>query len=1373
MWIRQYAPVSVICGKHETESVRLAVENLKRDLRRVLNCQLEEGLAEGVLESEKADESESKKECEPENGKEGASENEKEGVSEIGKGVPGREQENPPGAVLRIIVGTTGQTDEIVHDAGLERLRDEEGNLRKEAFLLQEKNGELFIMGSDRRGTIYGIYEFCEKWLGVSPWYFFADVPVRAKQEVEIPSGFVQADWPSVEYRGIFINDEEELEHWVQRYMGEPTIGVKTYEKIFELLLRLKMNYIWPAMHMRGIHDSGFEVRALEGKTGRELLEAKIELLDSVIKTQEELLRENLGKETVKTFVPYKEVLELYDNGLEVPEDLTLIWVNDNYGYVRRYPGEKEKRRRGGNGLYYHNSYWAPPGGSYLFICSIPLSHTRNELKKAYEEGIRKIWVTNFGAMKPLEQQMSFYAAYAWEAGREGALTEDEQAFLRQWIDRTFSGGYGAELAPILTEFDQLTNARKVEQMDFDAFSQTAWGDEAAGRIHRYEEMFAVVNRIWKSLPEEEQDAFFQMIGMKVHAAYYTNLMYYYADRSNLCMAQGKKKAARKYTDLCREFDHARRSMLHYYNHVMAGGKWNGILTPEDFPPPRTAMHPACMPPVGELSPVEEILSAEDTLEYMPLNGDALSSGEELSAEEIPLAGKGPREGGDGSEGGKVGAEGSRKCNFIVTKWNDGQEIVFTQPAVKWIEIGNEGNAPVKYRLSGPDWIRFAETGTSEAECLVDTEARVLFAPDRDKVLALQEAAVEPSCRKAAGQLEAAVEPSGQKTVGRQEAVVEPSGRKTVGQQEAAVEPSVRKAVGQQGAAVESSVRKAGGQQENPVELSDGKAAGQQKTSVEPSGQVTAEQLEAFGCQTSRLSGFIRIQDWEGRTVDSVPVSVRFGQRGETAAAWKESKAFKWKEKEFSGAGKETRSMEGIKQGTEAFRGTGQQPSRDFLGSVEDDGRICAEAEDGRICSETEQIGNGTEQIKNYGEAVQGRSFGEAEQSKGCEEASPDGLFEETAPGGTCENSAGWKRIPNLGRDSGSLLEAREPGAQVSWQVTVLTPGSHLLELHRFPSLNSVGAIQVGVSVDQGPVQILESESNDEYRGSWKENIRNNVDKIYLRLPHMEAGTHRITFHAMSRYFAFTRFVIYTGERRENSLGREGGDQRLPQAFDIRGFVEENYGKEAVSLLPRPVLYLPENPRGGTLDAEDIMVQPSAWGKPVKAEELVESGRSLPGEKDGRLLIECGAALADTAFARMENYRWQWCASPSHGETGLALYIREYGKHWTDAADAPALRYLFRVQGGNYNIWIRAMMWGDDTCHFTIGLDGELVPESTLYGGRGIWRYSNEQVWKWIPVWKAQLTEGEHELRIVTFSSRLRFEQVYITDGGELPPALG
>lgn len=632
-------------------------------------------------------------------------------------------------------------------------------------------------------------------------------------------------------------------------------------------------------------------------------------------------------------------------------------------------------------------------------------------------------------------------------------------------------------------------------------------------------------------------------------------------------MAQGKKKAAREYTDLCREFDHARRSMLHYYNHVMSNGKWNGILTPEDFPPPRTAMHPACMPPAGDL------LSDGKR----PLVGELHSDGKRHSDGKLP-----PYEGF---------VPDPAKDNIIMTVWNDGQEIVFTQPAVKWIEIGNEGDGPIKCRLTGPDWIRFAKTGTSEAECLVDTEVRILFAPDREKVLAWLE------------------------------------------------------------------------------------------TSGELSGQASGGQV--VRSRDFRLSGFIKVRNSEGKNVRSVSVSVRFGQRGETAAVW--GAAFPCSE------------------------------------SIEDDGRICVEA-------------------------VQG-SFG--------------------------KDKAGWKLIPNLGRDSGSLVEARESGAQVSWQVTVLTPGSHLLELHRFPTLNSVGTIQVGVSVDQGPMQTLETESNDEYRGTWKENIRNNVDKICLRLPYMEAGTHRITFYALSRYFAFTRFVIYTGDRKENSLGRGGGDQRLPQVFGVREFVEKYYGKEAAVLLPRPVLYLPKNPLGGALDAEDIVIQPSVWGKPVRAEELVESGRYLFEERAGKLLIECGTALADTPFAGMENYRWQWCVSPSHGETGLAMYIRHPGKRWSDAADAPALRYRFRVQGGNYDIWIRAMMLGDDTSHFTIGLDEALVPESALYGGRGIWRYSNEQVWKWIPLWKAELAEGEHDLRIVTFSSRLRFEQIYITSGSELPPASG
>lgn len=1145
VWIGRYGYLKVICEEKEPEAVKIAVSNLKRDFRRVMDAHLE-----------------------------------------------------PPGNVLfsRIVVGTLGISEEISRRASIGLLTDEEGQPYKEAFLIEEQAGELLIAGSDRRGTIYGVYELCSAWLGVSPWHFFADVPIRQKQEIFFPDGFVKADHPSVEYRGIFINDEEELEHWVQRYMGEDTIGVKTYEKIFELLLRLKLNYLWPAMHvnsfnlkrengalaermgivigtshcdmlmrsnnrewkpwlkrkgyekaeydfsipgknreilkeywresveqnrdfevsytlgMRGIHDSGFEAEALKGKTGEELLFAKTRLLASVIEAQQEILRETLSHETVKTFVPYKEVLELYDNGLDVPEELTLIWVNDNYGYVRRYPGEREKERSGGNGIYYHNSYWAPPGGSYLFLCSIPLAHTRNELQKAYEEGIRKIWVTNFGAIKPLEQQISFYAALAWEAGRENALTNDEELFLIKWIDDSFSGGYGKELAPSLLEFDQLTNTRKIEQMDMDAFSQTAYGDEAAGRIHRYEEMFQKVNRIWRLLPKEEQDAFFQMIAMKFHAAYFTNLMYYYADRSVLCVKQGKAAAAEEYTRQGKLLDKARRSMIFYYNCVMSNGKWNGILTPEDFPPPRTAMHPAFMPPLG-----------------------------------VP-------------EGDKL---------LVVTIWNGGSEIVFTKPAVKWFELGNSGEEAVTCHISGPRWISFVDNGFSGITLDVKYEERVLFEVDWDKL---------------AGDLPEA----------------------------------------------------------------------------------------GSGEDIRRISDNIVIADREERVLFRIPVSVML------------------------------------------WRAEGFPAAADNRQSVEDDGRICVEA-----CS--------------------------------------------------AQLTDGWKRIDNLGRDSLALLESRQRGAVLTYPIRTFSGGSFLLELHRFPSLNSVEEICVGISVDGGEIQVLGSESRDEYLGTWKENVRNNVDKLYLQLPCMEAGTHVIAVHGISKYFAFTRFVIYTEKRKENSLGKEGGNQHLPLHFDSAAFAEEFYGKRACALLPRPVLYLPKAPEGDSLVMEDIILQPSHFGAPVPTREIVERGKRLSAEEKGIIRLEAAAVLAQSKNAYTTGGNWHWCSSPSHGECGLAMYLREENRRWNPDKDAPALCYRIKVSGGEYQIWLRMLMWGEDASHFTIGIDRELVLEKELYGGHAIWRYSNEQVWKWVPIYRVQLSEGEHMLQIIALSSRLRFEQIYITKGEELP----
>ena len=501
--------------------------------------------------------------------------------------------------VPEILAGTLGCSEEIGAYIDSSRLQDEDGNLRKEAYIQCVRGGRLVIAGTDRRGTIYGIYTFCEA-IGVSPWYFWADVPVKQKEEIRLPEGYDKTDYPSVEYRGIFINDEEELEDWVKKHMGEPTIGVKTYEKVFELLLRLKGNYIWPAMHvnsfnqkrengaladrmgivvgtshcdmlmrsnnrewypwiaskgwkdavydysipgrnreilqeywresveqnrefevcytlgMRGIHDSGFETKTLEGKTEEEKRKAKTQLLETIIRDQRGILSQTLGRDTMMTFIPYKEVLELYDNGLEIPEDMTLVWANDNYGYIRRYPSEKEQHRSGGNGIYYHNSYWASPGMSYVFLCSIPLAHTRNELKKAYAEGIRKLWVLNSGAMKPLEQEIEFFLRLAWEIGREDALTEDVDTYAADWIDRNFSGGHGRETAALLNDFSQLTNVIKLENMDYDAFSQIAYGDEAAVRIHKYEELFRKGNAIYGQLPEAEKDAFFQLVGKRL-----------------------------------------------------------------------------------------------------------------------------------------------------------------------------------------------------------------------------------------------------------------------------------------------------------------------------------------------------------------------------------------------------------------------------------------------------------------------------------------------------------------------------------------------------------------------------------------------------------------------------------------------------------------------------------------------------------------------------------------------------------------------------------------------------------------------------------------------------------------------------------------
>lgn len=628
----------------------------------------------------------------------------------------------------------------------------EQQKLISEAYLIAEKSGQIFIVGADFRGSIFGIYEFTKR-IGVSPWYFFADVPLKKKDSFVLPKDFYFTEHPSVSYRGIFINDEEELNNWAKAHTKDGTIGPETYVKIYELLLRLKANYLWPAMHvnyfnentengrlanemgiiigtshcdmllrsnqnewgpwletknyspndvqydysisgrnreilqeywqesvelnkdydvsytvgMRGIHDSGFITKMIdqdEKLSPDEKIFQKKEMLQQIINDQRTIIQETLDKkpsEVLQTFIPYKEVLKYYDEGLKIPEDITIIWTNDNYGNVRRYPSLEDQKRLGGHGLYYHSSYWAATTMHYLFISSTPLAKMKNELKKAWQNGIQKMWVLNVGALKPLEQDVEFFLRYAFEVGKE-RTTQSVETFLNQWIDENFSGHLGSQVGPLLNEFTQVTNVRKIEQMDDDTFTQNKYGDEGFDRLNRLQEIFSSVNQLARQLPTEEQAAFFQLVQMKIHAAYYKSGEYYYADRSALSFKQGKMQSATEYHRRSGEFTNYLRWMIHYYNNVMMDGKWAQILTPELAPPPNMRMYPTTKP--------------------------ALSLNEP-------------------------------KLNF--TLWHEtakkALELEKNSANLAWFEIFNEGYGEFTYQITCPDWLVLSKyTGQLRSE---------------------------------------------------------------------------------------------------------------------------------------------------------------------------------------------------------------------------------------------------------------------------------------------------------------------------------------------------------------------------------------------------------------------------------------------------------------------------------------------------------------------------------------------------------------------------------------------------------------------------------------------------------------------------------
>lgn len=500
----------------------------------------------------------------------------------------------------------------------------------------------LVIAGSDKRGSIYGIYELSRQ-MGISPWYWWADVPVKRRDGIYIKQGTYFSGEPSVKYRGIFLNDEApSLTSWVEKRFG--TFNHLFYEKVFELLLRLKANYLWPAMWkprvfnkedplnpvmadkygivmgtshhepmMRswtewGMADKGKwnyrtnrenicrfweegleRVKDYEGiitvgmrGDGDEAMEdggsfeEKKALLERVIHVQREIIKRLYNKDasTVPQMLAlYKEVQAFYEKGLKIPEDITLLLADDNYGNIRILPDREERDRPGGYGIYYHFDYVGAPK-SYQWINTVPLPKIQEQMRMAYDHGVDRIWIVNVGDLKPMELPIDFILETAWDINRWTA--DNIREFTENWVEEQFGGRYRGEIADILLKYTKYNGRIKPEMVDERTFSLINYR-EAERVLREFDEIKDLAERIYKDIEEEVKDAFFQMVLYPARAS--RNIVYLYisAAKNGFYAKQGRVMT-NDYAELCRRIFDEEAADTHYYNKILSGGKWDGMM---------------------------------------------------------------------------------------------------------------------------------------------------------------------------------------------------------------------------------------------------------------------------------------------------------------------------------------------------------------------------------------------------------------------------------------------------------------------------------------------------------------------------------------------------------------------------------------------------------------------------------------------------------------------------------------------------------------------------------------------------------------------------------------------------------------------------
>lgn len=569
----------------------------------------------------------------------------------------------------QIVIGTYGRSrfiSELIKKGILQASDLKNKHENYVITITREHHPRLIIAGSDMRGTIYGIYEVSKR-IGVSPWYWWADIPVKYNPDVAVSLDYDVSGEPTVKYRGIFINDEDwGMKTWASRNYEKELgdIGPKTYDRICELILRLKGNMLAPAMHsctgafyshsenqkvadergvmittshcepllfnnastlewdkakdgewnyevnrdailkklddrirqtaqydniytmgMRGLHDE-----AMKGSSNPK---DRARTLEKVFDEQRVILEKYKGikvSELPQIFVPYKETLDIYDAGLRVPDDITLVWPDDNYGYIKRVSNAKEQKRKGGSGVYYHLSYCGTPH-DYLWLSTTAPQLMYEEMRKAYSAGADRYWLLNVGDIKPMEIETQMFMDMAWNF--DAFSYQNANKYQAHGLASVFGEKYEKQFQNILDHYYRLAWDRKPEYMGY----EFEWDSEENSRLHdtdfsfetgtaqkrlvEYQNICFDYETIEREVSENLRPALFELLGYSVLSAYQMNRKFLYAQANH-------ETGEASYAAQSRDANKQLQNLIDRY-HRLLGGKWNQMIS--EIPPGYTALY--------------------------------------------------------------------------------------------------------------------------------------------------------------------------------------------------------------------------------------------------------------------------------------------------------------------------------------------------------------------------------------------------------------------------------------------------------------------------------------------------------------------------------------------------------------------------------------------------------------------------------------------------------------------------------------------------------------------------------------------------------------------------------------------------------------